>query len=181
MRGRFFLSLAHALLAGLATVAWLAVAGPVIGGSRAVLLLALPLAAAHVFVIAPNWAVGVRAGLTVFFVGVVPWLLGLPAAACWLGPILGLALVRSGWLFRRSLVRAVAVEVGLAAAGFLLARLLVGPTVLGWGLAFWAFFLVQSLFFLVADLEEGPAGDPRAKGDAFELAHRRALEILEGR
>ena len=179
MKGGFFASLVFALVAGLATVAWLVAAAPFLGAHRAMLFLAMPMAAAYAFLIAPNPAVGARAGLTAFFLSTVPWFLALPTATWWLGPALALALVRSGWLFRRSFARSMAIELGLLAVGLVLARWLVGPSVLGWGLAAWVYFLVQSLFFLFADETRSSDADSRSAGDAFELARQRALRIMD--
>ena len=65
----------------------------------------------------------------------------------------------------------------VAGGGLLFARLLGTRSPLGMALAIWAFFLVQSFFFLLpaVGVRERTTGHP----DPFEEAHARAMEVLE--
>lgn len=177
MNGRFAGSLVFALLAGLGTVPWLLATTPWLPNSSALALFALASASAYGLLIAPTWAVGARAGLTIFAFSALPWLLASPISIRLVAPALALALVRSGWLYRSGLLRSAVLETMLAVAGLVLARWLVAPSALALGLAVWSYFLVQSAFFLVADEAAGPSrrGTPI---DPFDAARRRALEVM---
>ncbi|MCG8456020.1 MAG: hypothetical protein MI919_07040 [Holophagales bacterium] len=177
MKGHFFASLAFALVAGLAVVPWLILIAPVVGSGTALAFLMPPAVAAYTCLIAPSWRTGIRAGLAGAALAGLPLLLTASLETRLLGAALTLALIRSGWLFRRRGFRTVAVELALAAAGLLLAAALAGGTVLGWGLATWTFFLIQSLYFLIADVE--PRSEATSR-DPFERARDRALAVLDG-
>jgi len=104
-----------------------------------------------------------------------------PSTAMIFGIILGAALivavVRSGFLYRSSPARAMALEGGLLLSGLLFARALASPTSLGVGLGVWAFFLCQSLFFVAGGVRERAAAEPEV--DPFVGARRKALALLE--
>jgi hypothetical protein len=104
-------------------------------------------------------------------------LLAGDAAVLCVGLALALAVARSAFLYRAAPARAVVVETALAGGGLLFARLLGTRSPLGMALAIWAFFLVQSFFFLLPALgvRERTTGHP----DPFEEAHARAMEVLE--
>jgi hypothetical protein len=92
-----------------------------------------------------------------------------------LGALIGA--VRSGLLYRARPLRAILTEVALALGGLLFARFLLGPSAIAVMLAIWGYFLVQSTFFLIPGTKHGRS---RASGpDPFELAHARALALLD--
>jgi len=88
-----------------------------------------------------------------------------------------LGCVRSALLYRTRPARAVATEVALLAGGLIFARFLAGPSVLSIAVALWGFFLVQSLFFLVA--RPKPRAHTTLQIDPFDEAHRRATTLLD--
>lgn len=170
-------SLAFAVVAALATAPWLLATAPWLGPSRSLALLVLGAAVAYVAWIAPTPRRALTAG------GVAALLAGLGAL---FAPSFGVALAvaaavvavgRSVLVVRRAPARALALETGLLTVGLLAARLLAGPSPLDLALAVWGFFLVQSLYGLVGGGRRRPE---RPAGDAFELARRRALALIEG-
>ena len=90
-----------------------------------------------------------------------------------LATVLGVA--RSGVLYPAAAARAAMRELVLLVGGLLFARFLISTSVPSTALAVWAFFLVQSCFFLIAG---APRRSPAAHPDPFEEAHRRALHLL---
>lgn len=170
-------SLLFAALAALGSVPWMIAASPLAGSSWALGLYSLGAAAAYLAWIAPSWpralASGAGAGLAAFAVAV---LAPMPTGAV-MGAAAILAAVRSGYLFRGAPARAFVVEGVLAGGGLVFARALAGSSFLSLGLAFWGFFLLQSIFFLIGGIAERPADEPRL--DPFEAARRRALALME--
>ena len=75
--------------------------------------------------------------------------------------------------------RTLALEVVLLGLGLVAARVCGGTSPFGSALGVWSFCLVQSLYFLW--LTPKPRESPAAPEDAFDLAHRRALAVLEQR
>jgi hypothetical protein len=166
-----------ALIAGLGVMFWLLLAGPIFGYARAAALYGLALLPWYSLAVAPAW----RAGLIAFFLAAV---LAMPAALFAAGPRLVFALtpfvlgiVRSAILFPRPFPRALFLELCCSVPALLLAAFFHDSSVIGMTLAFWAFWLVQSGFALAP----GEPGETsvRESGDAFEVAHARALAVLE--
>ncbi len=170
-------ALAFGLVAALASIPWTMVLGPVFGQSWALAGFCLAAAVLYPAVIAPSLPRGVAAagaaGLAAAAVGV---LAARPTEAI-LGAALIVAAARSGLLYRRRPARALLIEGALLFGGLLFARALAGPTLLSASLAIWAFFLVQSLFFLAGGLRERQGEEPRI--DPFERARKRALALME--
>lgn len=178
---RFFASLAFAAVASLAAVPWMLLTSPIIGRVDAGTLFGLAALVAYAAVIAPTWrhaavAFALSLGLTAG-AGVLGLVTGSAAAALVAGAV-GLSVVRSGFIHRSRPLRALVLEGGLLFGGALAARLLMSGSPFDPALGTWAFFLVQSLFFVVGGVEtrtpEEPASDP------FEQAQRKALALLEG-
>jgi hypothetical protein len=95
------------------------------------------------------------------------------------GAALAVALVRGALHRPTPLGRALVLELLLGAGGLAAAAALAGTSLLGWALAFWAWFLVQSVFFLVGGPRRAMRGsEPRQ--DAFERARRELEALLEG-
>ncbi|MEM1178531.1 MAG: hypothetical protein AAGM22_09310 [Acidobacteriota bacterium] len=177
MKSRFNISLLFALAAALAYVPWLLVTVPWLGRSLGQGLFAVSATAAYLALTAPRPALRLHAAILTAAGGGVLWLLMPGDAARWLSLAVVMAAVRSVILYRRrSPARALAVDATLLLGGLLAAKALAGPTLLGGALAVWGFLLVQSLFFLITDVEtRGESSD----GDPFEEAHLRATRLLE--
>ena len=92
------------------------------------------------------------------------------------GASLLVACVRSGFLYRVPQPRLLLLEAGLLGVSLAAVELLVGPGVFGIALAVWAYFLVQSLWFLVARPRPRTLEPP---GDPFERARDRLDGLLE--
>lgn len=92
------------------------------------------------------------------------------------GVALALGLARSGLAHPGAFVRSVLVESLLLVVGLSVAATLIGGSTLSVVLAIWAFFLVQSVFFLVSrtnSMAECELVDP------FDEARDRAIAILD--
>ena len=119
---------------------------------------------------------------------VVPLLMlglaGLTATRGNLGSILlallVLSWVRTGICYRSTLTAGVLRETLLAAGGALLAAFFSPAVPAAWAIAIWLFFLVQALFFVVFDADDGawpPPSPAESPEDAFDKAHRR-IDLL---
>ena len=86
------------------------------------------------------------------------------------------AAVRSGILYRGPQPRLLLLEAVLLLGGLATAKLLASPGVLGIALAVWGYFVVQSLYFLLAR-PRARAGT--AAGDPFESARERLEGLLD--
>ncbi len=170
-------TLAFGLVAALGAIPWAMVFGPFFGHSWALAGYCLAAAALYAAVIAPNWPRGVAVGAVAGLAAAAALVLATRPSEAILGAALILAVVRSGFLFRGKPARTVVLEAALTFGGLLFARALVGPTLLSAGLAIWAFFLIQSLFFLAGGVREREVDEPRI--DPFERARKRALALME--
>jgi hypothetical protein len=94
----------------------------------------------------------------------------LPAAA-------GLAWIRSAICFRGPLARRLVAETLAAAAGLAVCAGLRPPSVTGWVLAVWMFFLIQALYFIIVEAPPAARGEPPAR-DPHETMRRRAQALL---
>lgn len=169
-------SLAFAVLAALGSVPWMIAASP-IGRSWALGTYSLGAAVVYLVWIAPSWRRGLAAGAGAGLGALVLALLTPMPTGAVMGAALVLATVRSGYLFRCRPARAFVVESVLAGGGLAFAGALADGSLLGLGLAFWGYFLLQSAFFLIGGFTERPADGPRL--DPFEVARRRALALME--
>jgi hypothetical protein len=88
-----------------------------------------------------------------------------------------LGLCRSGLLYRTRFARAVVLEGVLLCAGLGIAGHLLTSSTFSAVLAVWAFFLVQSVFFLIGGVEA--RREAARDVDPFEAARARAVEIME--
>ena len=134
------------------------------------------LVAAYIVVASPSLVRGLRYGALTFGLGVGLYALAPGGVVLFASAIL-LAVMRSGLLYRAKIGRAFAIEGILFLVATSVAQLLAGSTVLSYGLAVWAFFLVESAFFLFegarSRAESGPPEDP------FERARREATRLME--
>jgi len=182
--GGFASSLFFAVIAALATVPFVMVAGPVVGPRFIVMLGCVSLGAGYLFAVAPSWSRGVRIASVALGLGIVVAVVAPSQGAAALGAASILGILRSGFLYRSRPARALVIETGLLSLGLLLAGVLAGSAALSYpslglrfGLGVWGFFLVQSLFFVVGGVstraEEQDGVDP------FVKAREEALRIME--
>ena len=174
---RLWTSLVFGAVAALASIPWTMVTGSHFGRAWALAGYCLAAVVLYVVAIAPSWSRGVVIGaLAALAGGGVAVLASWPAEAL-LGAAVILSVTRSVFLYRGAPARALLLEGALTVGGLLFARALAGPTLLDAALSVWAFFLVQSLFFLAGGVREregeGPAVDP------FERARKRAIALME--
>jgi len=176
VRSGFHRTLLFGALAALGVPAVGLLAAPVLGFGTAICLYVLGLAATYLAWIAggARRALGAAAlaglgSLVLLVLAPGPFLLAVGAA-------LLVAVVRSGFLYRGPQPRLLLLEGVLLLAGLAVAEALAAPGVLGIALAIWGYFLVQSLYFLLARPARRavrPAGDP------FERARERLERLLE--
>lgn len=178
MRGSSFAgSLVFAALAALGALPWMLAAGPVVGSAWALGLYSLALSVVYAAWIAPSWRRGIAAGAVAgVFAAAAALASPMPAGGV-LGAAAILAVARSGFLFTAGPARALVVEALLTGGGLVFARALASSSLLSLGLAFWGFFLVQSVFFLIGGISGRTADEPRL--DPFDEARRRALALME--
>lgn len=178
MNARSFVrTLVFGAAAGLFTgaLALLGAIGPGLGASLMLTCLVL----APVYAAALGRDGGERARAAVIaggFVAAVAFLGGGPIAVATAGA-LSLAVVRSHLFRLASPLRTLLVESALGGASWAVVGLVAQPTPAGVALGVWAFFLVQSAFFLVGDVV--PRRRPPEE-DAFERAARRTRAALGG-
>ena len=170
-------TLAFGLVAALGSIPWAMVFGPFFGQHWALAGYCLGLTALYVAVIAPMWPRAFAAGAIASFAATTIAVLATRPSEALLGAALILAVARSGFLYRGKPARTAVLEAALIFGGLLFARTLIGPTLLSAGLAIWAFFLTQSLFFLAGGVREREPDGPRV--DPFERARKRALALME--
>jgi hypothetical protein len=173
----FTRSLLFGAVAAAAFVPFVVLAAPVLGWSDALAAYAVISASAYLAGLGASRRQGLGAGLLLGLLGTGIALAAPTARDSVLAAALLLGLCRSGMLYRTRFARALLLEGVLLCAGLGVAGHLLAGSTFSAVLAVWAFYLVQSVFFLVSGVEtrrEG-AGD----GDAFEAARARALELLE--
>lgn len=154
------------------------VANPLLGGATALALYLAAAAVLYVAGLAPRRSRRILAAAVAAVLAAGVLLLAPSVATIAVGAALVVGVCRSGLLYGARRARALVTETCLLAAGLGLARFLAGPETLQVAFAIWGFFLVQSFFFLVGGVAER---DPAPAGlDRFEVAHRRAMALLEG-
>lgn len=171
-------SLVFGALAALATTPFLLLARSLLGSGSAVALWSILLAAGYLAYVAPDRARGARVFFLALFLGLAVLSLASPSttvlASAALVPVL-----RSGMLYRRRAARALAIESALLLVALFLVQLFTSAArgALPIASAVWAFFLVESLYFLMGGIasrrETGASEDP------FERAARKAESLME--
>jgi hypothetical protein len=171
-------SAVFAALAGIGVIAWLVMAGPLLGVRRALAFYLVGLTATYVAGLAPSLRRGLGACVVVAALGscLAVTTRTLPELAFGLAVLLAIA--RTAFLYRLRPARALAVEVAFVGGGLLFARFLAGPSLVSMMLAVWGFLLVQSFFFLVGGVRIRERAAPQR--DAFDAAHERASALLDG-
>jgi hypothetical protein len=175
--GTFSGSLVFGAAAALASVAFLVAMRPLLGGSLASSTYCVTAAVFYLVAMAPSWSRGIRIGFLAGVLGGATLLFAPNATVAVLGATVLLGLMRSGFLFRARPGRALLVELGLLAGGLLLANALADTGSLGFAVAIWGFFLVQSVYFLLGGIGERPESTPEI--DPFEQACVRATRVME--
>ena len=183
--GGFASSLGFAMFAALATVPFVLVAAPIVGGGTILVLGSLLLGTGYLLAIAPSWSRGVRIAMVALGLGIVLAIAAPTKGAAVLGAVCVLGVLRSGFLYRSRPVRALVIETGLLSSGLLLASILASSGVaagygsmgLRFALAVWGFFLVQSLFFVLGGISVRPEETDGV--DPFVKAREEAMRIME--
>jgi hypothetical protein len=173
-RSGFARTLLFGAVAALGVPAVRLLVAPVLGSGLAFSLYWVGLAIAYLFWIAGSLRRGVGAAALASAGGLVLLAIAPGASFAAAGATLLVAAIRSGFLYRAPQPRLVVLEALLLVGGLLVAELLAAPGVLGLALAVWGYFLVQSLYFLLARPRPRSAAEP---GDPFERARER-LECL---
>ena len=174
-RDRFLASLGISLVLSLFTLPWMMLTNPVLSTVDSLAWMAIPGLGIYLLVIAPKPSQGLvvaAAASAVLFL--ITFMTPDPTLRLLAAPLI-LGLARSGGLYHRSAARGLALEVCWVLSGLWMAHLFAGVSLLSWGLAVWGFLLTQSLFFLVAELEERRS----IEGDPFEQARARALRLMD--
>ena len=173
---RFGRSLLFGAFAGLAGSFFLLAAEPLIGIGPGLGLFSILIAAVYLVGLGNRPRRRLGAGLLALFLGGAVWLLGpTPREAILVAAAL-LSIGRTAICLPSRGARAWTIEALLTGGGLLIASAVLGSSPHSFALAVWAFFLVQSVFFLVAS-ERRP--DAETEVDPFDAAHARALAVMD--
>jgi hypothetical protein len=170
-------SLLFGAVAAAAFVPFAIVAAPHLGWGGTLAAYAVASASAYLVGLGATRRQGLGAGLLVGLLGTGVALAAPTSRDAILAAALLLGLCRSGLLYRTRFARAVVLEGVLLCAGLGIAGHLLTSSTFSAVLAVWAFFLVQSVFFLVGGVE---ARREEARDvDPFDAARARAVELME--
>jgi hypothetical protein len=170
-------SLLFGAVAAAAFVPFAIVAAPHLGWGATLAAYAVVSAAAYLAGLGATRRQGLGAGLVVGLLGTGVALAAPTPRDAILAAALLLGLCRSGLLYRARFARALVRGGVLLCAGLGIAGHLLTGSTFSAVLAVWAFFLVQSVFFLVGGVEI--RHEETRDADPFDAAHARAVEILE--
>lgn len=168
------------LFGGLAAAGWPAMAlllHPVAPPDDILAVYLLAVASVYVAGLGANPRRALGAGMLATFmsVGVLTLAPGLGSVIAGAVAVLAIGRVR---LFQTGgLARTLAVEGVALGIGLLLVRAIAGPDPMHVALALWAFFLPQSLYFLVGGMTT--RRDPIEGIDPFDAAHHRAEALID--
>lgn len=174
----FAKSLLFGALAALATTPFLLLARALLAPGSALALWSVLLAAGYLACIAPNKVRGARVFFLALFLGLAALSLASPSttvlASAALVPVL-----RSGFLYRRRAARALVIESALLLVALVLVQLFTSAArgALPIASAVWAFFLVESLYFLIGGISN--RRESAVSEDPFERAARKAEAVME--
>lgn len=169
-------SLAFAAVAAACSPAWLLALAPIAGWRRALGAWLVCVTTAYLAGLGHTVRRRVAAGVAGAAVALALFAVAPGPRDLALGLAVLLAVARSVFLHRTTAARAAVTEAALVVGGLLFAGASGGSSLGGVALGTWAFFLVQSLFFLV------PGRQPRSDGprpDAFQAAVARASALLD--
>lgn len=175
--GTFSGSLVFGAVAAMGSVVFMVAMAPSLGASLASSTFCVAAAVLYLVASAPSWSRGIRIGLLAGALGGALLLVAPSATVAILGATVGLGLMRSGFLFRAKPGRALLVELCLLGGGLLLANALADSGSLGFAMAIWGFFLVQSVYFLLGGI--GERSESTAELDPFKEACVRATRLME--
>lgn len=171
-------TLGFGLVAALAVIPWQLVLGSVWAQSATFAAYALLCACAFPLAIAPNLRAAFGACVASAALSAAAWLVSPAPSASLLAAALIVALTRM-LCYRAQPARALALELALLVLSLGAARLFGGHGPFGLALGMWAYFLVQSAYFLF--LRPEPRNAEPTQLDAFDEAHHRALALIERR
>jgi hypothetical protein len=166
-----------AAVAGLGCVPFVLASTSRVGTGDALAAYALLTSVIYVGGVAAGPRRGWTAALAASLLASVVWLLPATARESTLAAAAILAVTRSGLACPGRGLRGWAIEALLAAVGLGLAAALGGASLLSFALAFWAFYLVQSVYFLIGGARE--RGAPDARVDPFDAARARAVSLMD--
>jgi len=170
-------SLLFGAVAAAGFVPFTILATPGLGRSGSLVVYALASAAVYLAGIGASRRQGFAAALIVAGAGTAAALFAPDPRDALLATGLLFGLCRSGLLYRSRFARALLLEGGLLGAGLGVAGQLLAASTFSAVLAVWAFFLVQSVFFLIGGVEA--RREEPGEHDPFDAAHSRVLAILE--
>lgn len=171
-------TLVFGLLAGLAFIPALTVAGCFLGSGMAFRVIIAFLMGVYAFMLARWGRVGRLAVLFPVMALLAFAVMGTHVSFLVMS-IIVLGWVRSGVCFQGPAMGRVLAEAALGFGGGLLLHEFSPQTPLTWALGIWLFFLVQSLYFVLIAPERDK--DESGEADGFDQARRRAEAILSGR
>jgi hypothetical protein len=174
----FARSLLFAALAAGAYPVFALLLNPVFGRAQALSLYLIGIVVVYVAGLAPRRTRAIATAGIASVLGVGVLVLAPSIGTIAVGAALIVAVCRSGVLYRSRKARALVAEICLLAGGLGLARFLAGPDTLQVAFAIWGFFLAQSFYFLLGGIAERAETTPGL--DPFEVAHTRALALMEG-
>lgn len=119
-----------------------------------------------------------ESAITSFFPLLVLFFAGIWVKRDWQAMMIGLAVlawIRSGLAFKDIGIRKIAAEITTAAGCGVFFAYFEPAGGLAWSISIWAFFLIQSIYFLTTGLVNRPV---EKHIDRFEQARRRAEQIL---
>ena len=175
-RSAFAKSLWFAAFAAGGLPLWLLLVRPIFGAERAVGAYFVAVAAAYLGSIAPTRGRALVVAILATAAGGLAALLTRAPGELVLVLTVLVAVARSGFLYRCTPARGVAVEAIVAGGGLLFARFLCGPSVAALVLSLWGFFLAQSLYILLGGTT---ATAVSRHPDPFQDAYGRALALLD--
>ncbi len=170
-------SLLFGAVAAAAFVPFAILAAPHLGWGDTLAAYAVASASAYLAGLGATRRQGLGAGLLLGLLGTGVALAAPTSRDAILAAALLLGLCRSGLLYRARFARALVLEGILLCAGLGIAGHLLTGSTFSAVLAVWAFFLVQSVFFLVGGVET--RREEAGEVDPFDAARARAVELME--
>ena len=172
----FTRSLAFAAIAAPGLAVAVVFGSPLFGSEAAARLYLIAIASLYAFGVARGRAGRAAALACAIALGLALATAPIGLAATAVGAAGLIALSRSALTARGRRLRALAIEAALAGVGLALAERIASGGLLALCLALWAYFLIQSAYFLFGDYGDGADRAPR---DAFEQARARLERLLQ--
>jgi hypothetical protein len=175
-RSAFAQSLWFAALAAGTLPLWVLLARPIFGSERTIGAYFVAVAAAYLGSIARTRGRALVVAILAAVAGGLAALVTRAPGELVLVLAVLVAVARSGFLYRCTPARGVAIEAIVAGGGLLFARFLCGPSVAALVLSLRGFFLAQSLYVLLGGTTATTAS---RHPDPFQDAYGRALALLD--